>query len=440
MAPSDNTRGSKEDRVLVRTVFGSDASSDEVLRKAGEWAGGFRPDTSYPPIQVRPPRKERAAYESKGLTFWVVRGFVDSTKVAELEASPGDLKVLKVTRDTPLDPMAVECGAGPAVGTVSRAAIALRVKQVWNKGYKGRGVVVGVVDGGITAKGRPVKPGEVERIDGVVGGWPADWGTTALGWGTTNEQHGNMVAFNVLALAPQAKLWDIRIWEDVGGTPADRFSVYVSNALAGYRAAITAFQSTGAPQILTNSWGLYDRTNGIDYATNSESDFALVVEEALDAGMLVLFAAGNCGTGCAHPPTTPCGAADKGPGNSILGPNGHPEVMTVGGATIRADWYGYTSQGAAVLPPHAAKPDFCSITKFEGFFPTYGPKPYDGGTSTACATAAGVVALLKQYRPNLTQAQMKAALTLTAWDIQAAGADADSGAGIIQASAAFNAI
>jgi hypothetical protein len=51
-----------------------------------------------------------------------------------------------------------------------------------------------------------------------------------------------------------------------------------------------------------------------------------------------------------------------------------------------------------------------------------------------------VVGLFKQYRPNLTQAQAKAALALTAWDIRAAGADMDSGAGIIQASAAFNVI
>jgi serine protease AprX len=440
MATADNVHGPKEDRVLVRTFFRRDASPEELLRKAREWSGGFRPDTSYPPVRIRPPRKERATYESKGLAFWVVRGFVDPTRVAELEASPGDLKVLKVTRDSPLDPMAVECGAGEAVGTVTRAVIALRVKPIWKKGYKGRGIVVGVVDGGITATGRVIKPGEVARIDGVVGGWPEDWGTTALGWGPTNEQHGNMVAFNVLAMAPQAQLWDIRIWEDAGGTPAERFAVYVSNALAGYQAAITGFQTNGVPQILTNSWGLYDRNNGIEYATDDDSDFALIVEEALDAGMLLLFAAGNCGTGCLHPSTTPCGAADKGPDNSILGPNGHPDVMTVGAATVHADWYGYTSQGRAVLPPHAAKPDFCSMTKFDGFFPTYGPKPYDGGTSAACATAAGVVGLLKQYRPNLTQAEAKTALAQTAWDIRAAGADMDSGAGIIQASAAFNVI
>jgi hypothetical protein len=40
-------------------------------------------------------------------------------------------------------------------------------------------MVVGIVDGGITAQGRPVKQGETPwRIPRVVDGWPtADWGT-----------------------------------------------------------------------------------------------------------------------------------------------------------------------------------------------------------------------------------------------------------------------
>jgi subtilisin family serine protease len=165
-----------------------------------------------------------------------------------------------------------------------------------------------------------------------------------------------------------------------------------------------------------------------------------MVQNALDVGMLVLFAAGNCGTGCVHPATSPCGATDRGPNHSILGPNGHPDVMTVGGADTNGQWYGFTSQGAAVLTPNAPKPDFCSMMQFGGFFPVYGPKPFDGGTSTACATAAGVVALLKSYRPNLTQAQARTALMNTARNIRAPGFDQDSGAGIIRAYSAFGAL
>ena len=430
---------SNEVRVWVQTVFRRDASPNEVLEKARQLTP-FTLDTSYDPVRIRPRRQDRDKYEPKGLSFWVVRGFIDPARIGELEASKGDLPVLKVSRDSALEPLAVACATGGAAGSVTDARVALGVKKIWRKGYEGQGIEVGVVDGGITAMSKTPKPGEFKRIDRVVNGWPNDWGTTAKGWGPTNEEHGNMVAWDVLAIAPQANLWDIRIWEDVGGTDADRFRVYVSNAVSGYRFAIDRFTLGGKPQILTNSWGLYNRNNGIEYATDPNSPFALIVDEALDAGMLVLFAAGNCGNGCSPAPAL-CGVGDQGPGNSILGPNGYPEVMTVGGVTVNGDWYGYTSQGPAVLPPQAAKPDFCSITKFQGFFPfSVSSKPYDGGTSAACATAAGVVALLKQYKPTKTQAEIKAALGGTALDIRAAGVDSDSGAGIIRAWSAYNAL
>src|SRR5262249_48464064 len=213
----------------------------------------------------------------------------------------------------------------------------------------------------------------------------ANWGTSAEGWG----EHGNMIAFDVQAVAPEAELWDIRIWE-----PGVTFPSYVLNALGGYRRAIDNYRIHGVPQILVNSWGLYNSATGPDFAFNPHSEIALAVEEALDAGIMILFAAGNCGDGCPFAAGSLCGYGDRGPGASILGPNGHPEVMTVGAATLRGEWCGYTSQGPAVLPPNDPdKPDFCSVSQFAGYFPNdSGLRPYDGGTSAANGIAAGVVA------------------------------------------------
>ena len=482
-------------RIMVELVVERNSSPESVFRITRDLASaGFEVDETYGPVKLRPPGEERERIESAGQELVLVRGTIDPARKSALEQHRD---VYRVWTDVQLAPFAapkqrprkrgrrprpgvtgpargsgrssagatnaasqkaktrrrstsaavgfappMNCGS-TVVGTVSNALVALGTTKVWKRRHvRGAGVEVGVVDGGITAIGRPVKLGEVAVIDRVVNGWPAaDWGTTALGWGPTNAQHGNMVAYDVLAMAPQSKLWDLRIWEDVPGTPAERFAVYVTKAIEAYRFAIDRFNAAGLPQILTNSWGLYDRNNGIDWATDPRHPFTLMVEEALDAGMLVLFAAGNCGTGCPHGSTSPCGATDRGPGNSILGPNGHPRVMTVGGADAQAQWYGYTSQGPAVLPPNAAKPDFCSVTQFAGFFPFIdSSRPCDGGTSAACATAAGVVALLKSYRPTLTQAQAKTALMNTARDIQAPGLDMDSGAGILQAYTALTTI
>lgn len=399
-------------------------------------------DRVYGVVPVRPPSAQLEELRERGLQLVTLRAFVNPV---ELEALREEPYVDRISRDVPVEPFApaggVECArTDKAEGTAARVAKELGATRLWRAGYTGQGIVVGIVDGGITAHGRPTQFGGWAAIPQepgtgeVVGGWPgADWGTTAEGWG----QHGNMIAFDVQAIAPEAQLWDIRIWRY-----DEAFDVYVSNAEAGFRAAIEHYLSYGVPQILVNAWGLYDSANGREYAFDPQSTLALHVEHALDVGLLIVWAAGNCGDRCSFSPTSPCGPGDRGPGASILGPNGHPRVMTVGAATVRGDWCGYTSQGPAALPPNDPdKPDFCGVSQFEGFFPNEsGLRPYDGGTSAATAVAGGVVALLKQARPDLTQDECKRLLKETARPITTPAAHSGAGAGIIDALRAFRAM
>ncbi len=371
------------------------------------------PEPSLPPRHPRPPRRRRPRPRSrKYKPPWI-----------HLQTPP-------------VRPPAVDCAtSGAPMGTLAQVATDLGVDQIWAAGQHGENIVIGIVDCGITAIGRTPRPGESANVPGVIGGFPAaDWGTTSAAW----DGHGNMCATDVLGMAPNAQLWDIRIAEvDDTSHPAANFAAYVSNAIAGYEAAIQNYLNFGTPQILSNSWGLYNSQNGPAFATDPTHPFTRKVEEALDAGIFVLFAAGNCGAVC---PSSRCGGS-IGSGASILGPNGHARVMTVGAANRNDGWCGFSSQGPAALPPYAAKPDFCATSHFSGYFPRGGSVvPFDGGTSAATAVAAGVVALLKQKQPALTQDQAKAALMNTAKDIRAPGWDIDSGAGIIRAKAAYNTI
>jgi hypothetical protein len=79
------------------------------------------------------------------------------------------------------------------------------------------------------------------------------------------------------------------------------------------------------------------------------------------------------------------------------------------------------------------KPDVAAAdgvrTSTPGFNPFF-------GTSAAAPHAAAIAALVKSANPALTAAQIRAALTSTALDIEAAGVDRDSGAGILDAFAA----
>ena len=405
---------------------------------AGMSFPGLQLDADFEVIPMTPPQEMASVLATANEEVIVVRGMIAASQIPFLEAQEHVIKVYPDSRIAPFSGTLVkdnetvefslveafgtcpigtcDCGPGTAKGTMLDVANYLGVNQIWRAGFKGEGIVVGVVDGGITAAGRPVGSWETaRRIPRVIGGYPtADWGTKAASWG----EHGNMCSTDVLGMAPEAQIYDIRISN--GNS--------ISSALAGFQWAINQHKANGTPHILTNSWGMFQESWDPSYVRNPDHPFTRKVVEAINEGILVLFAAGNCGSTC---PDGRCGP-DAGPGRSIWGANGHPLVMTVGAVNKNEQFVGYSSQGPAALDPQ--KPDFCSITHFQGYFGS------DSGTSAATPIAAGVVALLKQANPGLTQNQVKNNLKSTAKDIGPAGWDQHSGSGIIQAKAAFDTI
>ncbi|MDJ0618967.1 MAG: S8 family serine peptidase [Calothrix sp. MO_192.B10] len=396
---------------------------------------GFQLDTSYEPIAIQPTASQVLSLETAQEQTVIVRGVIEESQIPKLEARADVVKVYKDTQIAPFDIALLEktkpaslklinstsncpigtCDCEPTTpkGAIADVAKYLGVDKIWADGYKGEGIVIGVVDGGITAEGRPVAPFETpRRIPNVIDGPDDDWGTTARAWG----EHGNMCATDVLGMAPEARLYDCRL---AGGDA-------ISNAIKAFDWSIQRHRVDGTPHILTNSWGIYQKSWDDFYATNPDHPFTRKVVEAIEAGILVLFAAGNCGESC---PTDRCGS-DVGPGKSIWGANGHPLVMTVGAVNKEEQFIGYSSQGPAALDPD--KPDFCSISHFRGYFGS------DNGTSAATPIAAGAIALFKQAKSSLTQEEVKNALKSTAKDIGESGFERHSGAGIIQVKAAFD--
>jgi hypothetical protein len=83
--------------------------------------------------------------------------------------------------------------------------------------------------------------------------------------------------------------------------------------------------------------------------------------------------------------------------------------------------------GKVLQKPDLTAADGVSVTGVGGFqSPFY-------GTSAAAPHAAAIAALLKSARPGLTPAEVRAALLTSAIDIESAGVDRDSGAGIVMA-------
>lgn len=404
----------------------------------------FKLDKSYNPVPIKSRPGAVGAFNFADEQVVIIRGTIESSKIPELEAQENVVKVWNDTRIAPFRAIlsdkeqskillnresrydsaeVYDCASDTAKGTIADVATYLGVSQIWTEGCRGEGIVVGVVDGGVTAQGRSINSIDSsdprwpkKLIPRVIGGWPTeDWGTTGQAW----DWHGNMCSTDVLGMAPNAQIYDIRI-------SGNDTKAIISAALAGFQWAIDQHRLDGTPHILTNSWGIYQENWDTEYASNQNHPFTRKVIEAINEGIIVLFAAGNCGNTC---PDVRCGT-DKGPGKSIWGANSHGAVITVGAVNINEEYVGYSSQGPGALSPN--KPDFCSVTHFQGFFDS------DSGTSAATPIAAGVVALLKQANPSLSQSETKEILITTSKAVGAEGWNQSFGAGIIQGKLAYD--
>jgi subtilisin family serine protease len=374
---------------------------------------GFAPDPDYAPVPV--PRAGRGAAAAADERVVVVRGTLEEGGEEALRRDP---RVVAVWSDARIEGFAGPCGTPDcnnrplgAKGDLSGLAPYLGADRLWAEGIRGRGIVVAIVDGGVRRADVPA----------LLDGWAPEG---ALPWGEADprDEHGTMCAIDALAVCPEAGILDVGILKSPGDTAG-----LLSDAIAAYRWAIERRASDGSPHVLSNSWGMYMESWGPDYARDPDHPFTRVVLEAIGAGILVAFAAGNCGGQCMFPDRR-CGS-DLGPGRGIWGANGHPLVLTVGAANMRDEWVGYSSEGPAALDDR--KPDVCAPSHFAGYTRN------DSGTSAATPVAAGALALLAQAVPGVRQAEAKAALEETARDICAPGWDPQSGHGVIRVDAAL---
>ena len=212
--------------------------------------------------------------------------------------------------------------------------------------------------------------------------------------GSIRRSHAMMIAENILAVAPQAKLFDL----PVAPPRIANVTKFISLAYSAYGQAFANIQSggvTGAaagPWVFVNPWGILDRSTEHplgEYTTSPNNPFNKLMVQMVDANIDVVFAAGNCGQFC---PDNRCGAKDQGPGFSIWGANSLAKVLSVG--AVRADgmWLGYSAQGPGQKLLGSHKPDFCAASQFceDGDAFTI-----NTGTSAACGLTAGVVAALR---------------------------------------------
>lgn len=327
-------------------------------------------------------------------------------------------------------------------GDVARLLHATPVHQA---GVTGRGVRVVMIDSGFDHS-HPFFPAHAYRSSVVLA-------PRATNRSTDLNGHGTGESANVFAVAPGCTFTGVKLDND--NDPTSGASVH-----EGFLEALRH-----DPHIITVSLGYDLRDPGNQPSRRLPRSLVALeaeIQAAVARGVIVIFSAGN---------------------GHYSFPGQMPEVISAGGVFIDAQGRMQASNYASAFPsriysgrttpdvcglvgmlPHAAyimfpQPPGSEIDAANAAFDETGAK--DGwaafsGTSAAAPQLAGVCALLKQVRPELTPAQVKGVLRRTARDVvtgranpacdpsggggiaASTGEDGATGAGLVDAFAAFN--
>ena len=313
-------------------------------------------------------------------------------------------------------------------------SLGLNADKAHRAGITGKGVNVVMVDSGWYKH-----PFFTER--GYKAITPPILGPSAINPNSDESGHGTGESANVFSAAPDVKFRMVKI--------------NFVNSLGAFNAAVAM-----NPHIISCSWGSDKRTPN----SLSANDLLLgaAISNAVSRGIVVVVSAGNGQFGF---------------------PGQHPDVISAGGAFMNQDGtIGASNYASGFISPNYANrrcPDLCGLVgmkpkaayimlpvepndQLDNIFASgLGTHPdgdettnKDGwaafsGTSAAAPQLAGVCALIKQIKPNLTPFQIREILKKTARDvttgvsnIDATGAaatvgnDLATGAGLVDAFAA----
>jgi subtilisin family serine protease len=344
---------------------------------------------------------------ARATAFWGFNGLaVTATPdvIAELASRP------EVAAITP-DEIAVVPTAAPA-GPPEPNLAAIRAPDLWSLGFTGEGAVVATMDSGVDASHPDLAP----RWRGGAGGWYDPYGQHATPYDRTGHGTwtlGVMVAGDAggttVGAAPGATWIAARVWNDAGSATASAIHAAFQWILDPDGDPATP----DAPDVVNGSWAFGSPGCNLEFQAD--------VQALVGAGIVPVFAAGNYGPGA---------------GTSVS-PANYPESLSVGSASntgaVSADSSrGPSACGGGVYPTVVAPGVYVNTTDLFGFYYAV------SGTSIAAPHVSGTMALLKGAFPDATPADLVSAVSRSARDLGAAGPDADSGHGFLDALAAHD--
>ncbi len=324
---------------------------------------------------------------------------------------------------TPVD-MSLDVDASEAVRD---HLIAMNIPSLWAKGYDGTGSLVCNFDTGVDGDHEALQAKWRGNRASSTACWFAPHIESSvpldnLGHGT--QTMGIMLGHtpaDTFGVAPGAE-WIAAAVIDQGQTLEKTFS----DILDAFEWAIDPDGNPATvddvPDVIVNSWGV-----PTTIMNPCDETFNVMIDAVEAAGIVTLFAAGNEG---------PDPYSLRLPANRAAGPLNSFAVGAIDHTTdIIAN---FSSRGPSSCDSVSIKPEI--VAPGVGIYTSYknGTYRFTSGTSMATPIIAGLVAIMRQYNPDATVAEIKNALISSCRDLGPAGEDNTYGHGIPDASTVFS--
>lgn len=356
-------------------------------------------------------------------TYWIANAVSFSVEASQLEELTASDELEYLLDDQPLhlvDPVsktAAESGYAGSSSYISQ----IGVRDMWQMGYTGHGRLVCSFDTGVEGT-HPALAGNWRGNDSLFSqSWFDPYGTTTPvdlnGHGT--HTMGLMVGrdgADTIGVAFNAQ-WMSASVIDRGQS----LNKTVSDIIAAFQWAADPDGNTQTvsdlPDVICNSWGI---PKGL--LAPCDATFWQAIDNLEALGVAVIFACGNEG---------PNAGTIRNPADRATGPTNSFSIGAVDQTRSDLLVASFSSRGPAncdntKIKPELVAPGVALRSSYKG-----GSYRQMSGTSMAAPVVAGCIALMREFNPDATVAEIKNALMMSATDLGSVGQDNDYGFGFI---------